>query len=400
MNSDRYYSTKARKMESSKIREISKIIAERDDIISLAGGMPSPDSFPIDVVSELSGRLLKEKGTEALQYGTTTGYKKLREAIAGRLNKNFDTSVDGENILVTSGAQQALYLVGKVFVERNDEVVVEAPTYASILQILQELEADVRDVKLEEDGFSQEEFEDYLETGGKPQLSYFVPTFQNPSGITTSLVKRQKLVDLADEHDFLIVEDDPYHQLRFSGSNVPPIYSIDDHRRTIYVGTLSKLLAPGLRVGWIVARREFIDKLQLAKQPVDLCTNVFSQHLAYRYLKEDIVDRQIEKIKNLYRAKRDHMLDALREFLPEEVNWTSPEGGMFIWLTLPEDIDAEEMFQDALDDGVAYVPGAIFYGNSPKKNTLRLNFTFVEKEEIKEGLKRLGRLVEEKSGGG
>jgi 2-aminoadipate transaminase len=396
MNSDRYYSTKAKNIESSKIREISEIIAERD-IISLAGGMPSPDSFPIEIVSELSGQLLTEKGAAALQYGTTTGYRKLREAVAGRLNDNFDTSVDGENVLITSGAQQALYLVGKVFVERDDEVVVEAPTYASILQILQELEADVRDVELEEDGFSVEEFEGYLENGANPKLSYFVPTFQNPSGITTSLKKRQKLVELADAHDFLIVEDDPYHQLRYSGTNVPPIYSIDGNNRTIYVGTLSKLLAPGLRVGWIVARREFIDKLQLAKQPVDLCTNVFAQHLAYRYLKKDIVDRQIEKIKDLYSAKRDHMLDALRRFLPEEVGWTSPEGGMFIWLTLPEGIDAEEMFQDALDDGVAYVPGSIFYGNSPKKNTLRLNFTFVEEEEITEGVKRLGKLVEEKT---
>ncbi|MEF8798173.1 MAG: PLP-dependent aminotransferase family protein [Candidatus Bipolaricaulota bacterium] len=394
MNSNRYYSTKAQKMESSKIREISKIIAERD-IISLAGGMPSPSSFPIEIVSELSEQLLKEKGAEALQYGTTTGYRKLRESIARRLSENFDMSVDGENILVTSGAQQALYLVGKVFVERDDEVVVEAPTYASMLQILQELGGDVSDIELEKDGFAVDKFKKYLENGGNPKLSYFVPTFQNPSGITTSLRKRQKLVDLAEAHDFLIVEDDPYHQLRYSGGSVPPIYSVDDNNRTIYVGTLSKLLAPGLRVGWIAARQEFIDKLQLAKQPVDLCTNVFSQHLAYRYLKGDIVDRQIEKIKNLYRAKRDHMLDALQEFLPEKVDWTSPKGGMFIWLTLPEDIDAEEMFQDALDEGVAYVPGSIFYANSPKKNTLRLNFTFVDEKEITEGVKRLGRLIEE-----
>ncbi|MBS3740107.1 PLP-dependent aminotransferase family protein [Candidatus Bipolaricaulota bacterium] len=394
MNSNRYYSTKAQKMESSKIREISKIIAERD-IISLAGGMPSPSSFPIEIVSELSEQLLKDKGAEALQYGTTTGYRKLRESIARRLNENFDMSVDGENILVTSGAQQALYLVGKVFVERDDEVVVEAPTYASMLQILQELGGNVSDIELEKDGFAVDKFKKYLENGGNPKLSYFVPTFQNPSGITTSLRKRQKLVDLAEAHDFLIVEDDPYHQLRYSGGSVPPIYSVDDNNRTIYVGTLSKLLAPGLRVGWIAARQEFIDKLQLAKQPVDLCTNVFSQHLAYRYLKGDIVDRQIEKIKNLYRAKRDHMLDALQEFLPEKVDWTSPKGGMFIWLTLPEDIDAEEMFQDALDEGVAYVPGSIFYANSPKKNTLRLNFTFVDEKEITEGVKRLGRLIEE-----
>ncbi|MEF8725649.1 MAG: PLP-dependent aminotransferase family protein [Candidatus Bipolaricaulota bacterium] len=394
MNSNRYYSTKAQKMESSKIREISKIIAERD-IISLAGGMPSPSSFPIEIVSELSEQLLKDKGAEALQYGTTTGYRKLKEVIARRLNENFDMSVDGENILVTSGAQQALYLVGKVFVERDDEVVVEAPTYASMLQILQELGGNVSDIELEKDGFAVDKFKKYLENGGNPKLSYFVPTFQNPSGITTSLRKRQKLVDLAEAHDFLIVEDDPYHQLRYSGGSVPPIYSVDDNNRTIYVGTLSKLLAPGLRVGWIAARQEFIDKLQLAKQPVDLCTNVFSQHLAYRYLKGDIVDRQIEKIKNLYRAKRDHMLDALQEFLPEKVDWTSPKGGMFIWLTLPEDIDAEEMFQDALDEGVAYVPGSIFYANSPKKNTLRLNFTFVDEKEITEGVKRLGRLIEE-----
>ncbi|MBS3825295.1 PLP-dependent aminotransferase family protein [Candidatus Bipolaricaulota bacterium] len=394
MNSNRYYSTKAQKMESSKIREISKIIAERD-IISLAGGMPSPNSFPIEIVSELSEQLLKDKGAEALQYGTTTGYRKLKEVIARRLNENFDMSVNGENILVTSGAQQALYLVGKVFVERDDEVVVEAPTYASMLQILQELGGNVSDIELEKDGFAVDKFKKYLENGGNPKLSYFVPTFQNPSGITTSLRKRQKLVDLAEAHDFLIVEDDPYHQLRYSGGSVPPIYSVDDNNRTIYVGTLSKLLAPGLRVGWIAARQEFIDKLQLAKQPVDLCTNVFSQHLAYRYLKGDIVDRQIEKIKNLYRAKRDHMLDALQEFLPEKVDWTSPKGGMFIWLTLPEDIDAEEMFQDALDEGVAYVPGSIFYANSPKKNTLRLNFTFVDEKEITEGVKRLGRLIEE-----
>lgn len=396
MNSVQYYSSRAQNLESSKIREISKIISERD-IISLAGGMPSPDSFPIQVVSELSSQLLEEQGAEALQYGTTTGYRALRDKIAERLNENFGMSVEGENVLVTSGAQQALYLVGKVFVEGNDEVVVEAPTYASILQILQELEADVRDVKLKEDGFAVKELESYLKNGGNPKLAYFVPTFQNPSGITTSREKRKRLVELADEHNFLIVEDDPYHKLRYSGKDVPPIYSFDDQNRTIYVGTLSKLLAPGLRVGWIVARREFIDKLQLAKQPVDLCTNVFSQHLAYRYLKEGIVDRQIEKIKKLYKTKRDHMLEALRKYLPDEVEWTTPAGGMFIWLSLPERIDAEEMFQEALDNGVAYVPGSIFYGNSPRKNTLRLNFTFVEKKEISEGVERLGALIQSKS---
>ncbi len=393
MSSEQYYSTRATRMVSSKIREISKIISERD-IISLAGGMPSPDSFPIQTVSELSNRILKENGTEALQYGTTTGVKELRCEVATRLNENFGMSVEKENILITSGAQQALYLVGKVFVEPNDEVIVEAPTYASILQIFQELNADVNDINLEEDGFSVKELENYLRNGGNPKLGYFVPTFQNPSGITTSEKKRKKLVDLAHEHDFLVIEDDPYHQLRYTGEDVLPISSIDGEDRTIYVGTLSKLLAPGIRVGWIAAKREFIDKLQLAKQPVDLCTNVFSQYLAYRYLKEDIVDSQIEKIKELYKVKRDHMLEALREFMPDEVEWTTPEGGMFIWLELPEKYDTEEMFQDALDNGIAYVPGSIFYGNQPQKNTLRLNFTFVEKKEIREGIAKLSSLIE------
>lgn len=395
MKFDKYYSKKARNMESSKIREISKIISERTDIISLAGGMPSPNSFPIEVVSELSDDLLEENGAEALQYGTTTGVKKLRNKIAERLNRNFDTSVSGGNVLVTSGAQQALYLIGKVFIQRDDQILVEAPTYASILQILKEIDADVRDINLKEDGYSVEELQSYLESGGNPGLAYFVPTFQNPSGITTSREKREKLIEFATEHDFLIVEDDPYHQLRYSENSVPPIFSLDDQSRTIYVGTISKLLAPGLRVGWIVAREEFIDKLQLAKQPVDLCTNVFSQHLTYRYLEKGIVDRQIGKIIDLYRAKRDQMLESLEEFLPNSVEWTTPEGGMFIWLTLPDIIDTDEMFQGALDKGVAYVPGSIFYGTKPRKNTLRLNFTFVEKEQIEEGVKKLGELIRE-----
>ena len=396
MKHDDYYSEKARNMESSKIREISKIISERTDIISLAGGMPSPSSFPVEEISRLSSELLEENGDEALQYGTTTGVKKLRNKIAERLNRNFDTSVSGSNVLVTSGAQQALYLIGKVFVERDDQVIVEAPTYASILQILQEINADIRDIKLEEDGFSVGGLESYLESGGNPGMAYLVPTFQNPSGITTSRKKRKKLLELAEEYDFLVVEDDPYHQLRYSGERVPPIFSLDDRDRTIYVGTISKLLAPGLRVGWIVAREEFIDRLQLAKQPVDLCTNVFSQYLTYRYLEEGIVERQIDRIIDLYRTRRNQMLQALKEFLPYGIEWTNPEGGMFIWLTLPETIDAGEMFHEALDKGIAYVPGSIFYGTNPRKNTLRLNFTFVGGEQIREGVKRLGGLLEEK----
>jgi len=396
MKHDDYYSEKARNMESSKIREISKITSERTDIISLAGGMPSPSSFPVEEISRLSSELLEENGDKALQYGTTTGVKKLRNKIAERLNRNFDTSVSGSNVLVTSGAQQALYLIGKVFVERDDQVIVEAPTYASILQILQEINADIRDIKLEEDGFSVEGLESYLESGGNPGMAYLVPTFQNPSGITTSRKKRKKLLELAEEYDFLVVEDDPYHQLRYSGERVPPIFSLDDRDRTIYVGTISKLLAPGLRVGWIVAREEFIDRLQLAKQPVDLCTNVFSQYLTYRYLEEGIVERQIDRIIDLYRTRRNQMLQALKEFLPYGIEWTNPEGGMFIWLTLPEAIDAGEMFHEALDKGIAYVPGSIFYGKNPRKNTLRLNFTFVGGEQIREGVKRLGGLLEEK----
>ena len=393
VNYEKYYSDTARNMEASEIREILSVV-KSGDIISMAGGMPNPDSFPVEMIDDLTSKALNEKGPEMLQYGTTMGYEGLREQISKRMKNKYGADIGTNQIMITAGSQQGLFLLARAFVDEGDDVVVGAPTYLAALTAFKNFNPNYVDIPLDSNGMDIDVLEEKLENGLNPKYLYTIPTFQNPTGVTMNKERRKKLLDLSKEHDFLIMEDGPYNELRYEGEDVDPIISMDDSGRTIFLGTFSKVFAPGFRIGWIAGDEDFIRKMEIIKQSLDLCTNVVSQHIAYEYMKTGKIDQQIEKIKELYKPKQKVLIDSLEEYMPGGVEWTIPKGGMFSWVTLPEGLDTEAMFDEAIDNNVAYVPGHAFYANNPKKNTMRLNYTYVEDKKIEEGVKRLAETIE------
>ncbi|AFK21876.1 PLP-dependent aminotransferase family protein [Pyrococcus sp. ST04] len=398
LNFEAYFSEKALKMKASEIRELLKLV-ETSDVISLAGGLPNPKTFPVDIIDEILDEVMREHADKALQYGTTKGFTPLRLAIAEWLRKRYNIPTSKVDILVTSGSQQALDLIGRVFLNPGDIVVVEAPTYLAALQAFGFYEPTYIQIPLDEEGMKTEVLEEKLRKlkseGKKVKLVYTVPTFQNPAGVTMSEERRKHLLELASEYDFIIVEDDPYGELRYSGKPVTKIKALDTEGRVLYLGTFSKILAPGFRLGWIAGEPHFIRKLEIAKQSVDLCTNAFGQVVAWRYLEGGYLEKHIPKIIEFYRPRRDAMLEALEEYMPDGITWTKPDGGMFVWVTLPEKIDTKVMLEKAISKGVAYVPGEAFYAHRDVKNTMRLNFTYVDEEQIREGVKRLAETIKE-----
>ena len=372
MEYEKYFSDTANELEASEIREILSVV-KSGDIISMAGGMPNPKSFPVDMIDELTSKALNEKGTEMLQYGTTMGYEGLREQISERMKNKYNVDLGTEQIMITAGSQQGLFLLGRAFVNEGEDVAVGAPTYLAALTAFKNFKPNYVNIPLDENGMDVDALEKKLENGMDPKFVYVIPTFQNPTGVTMNEERREKLVNLAEEHDFLIMEDGPYNELRYEGDDVDPIISYDNAGRTIFLGTFSKIFAPGFRLGWVAGDEGFIRKMEIIKQSLDLCTNVVSQYIAYEYMKTGKIDEQIEKIKDLYKPKQKVLIDSLEEYMPSGIEWTVPKGGMFSWVTLPEEFDTEEMFDEAIDNDVAYVPGHAFYANNPKKNTMRLN---------------------------
>jgi len=397
------YAHRIQKMGSSIIRELLKL-TEQPDIISFAGGLPAPEVFPVKKFQEACNQVLMEHGAQALQYSVTEGYKPLREMIA-RHTARFSVQVTAENIMITSGSQQALDFIGRLFINRGDYIVVESPTYLGALQAWNAYGAQYISVPTDEDGMLVDRLEEALRIG--PKFIYVLPNFQNPSGSTLSLERRKRLIVLADQYGVPIVEDDPYGQLRYDGENIPSVAALDGRYRNdaadnneysgnvIYLSTFSKLLAPGLRLAWVIAPPQVIRKLVMAKQAADLHTSSFSQHVAYEVAKGGFLDEHVKIIRATYKERRDVMLEIMDEVFPPEMRWTRPQGGMFLWGILPEHIDAAEVLKTAVQRKVAFVPGMAFHANGGGANTMRINFSFSNPEHIREGIARLGITLKE-----
>jgi len=395
------YAHRMKKMGSSVIRELLKF-TEQPDIISFAGGLPAPEVFPVAEFQAACNKVLTEQGALALQYSATEGYKPLREMIA-RHTVRYSVPITADNILITSGSQQALDFLGRLFINRGDYIVVESPTYLGALQAWNAYGAQYISVPSDEHGMIVDKLEEALRIG--PKFIYILPNFQNPSGSTLSLERRKRLILLADQYGVPIVEDDPYGQLRYEGEHLPSVVYLDDHFRNegnveysgnvIYLSTFSKLLAPGLRLAWVVAPPEVIRKLVMTKQAADLNTSAFTQHMAYEVAKGGFLDEHVKVIRTIYKERRDVMLETMDEMFPSEVHWTRPHGGMFLWGVLPEGVDAAEVLKVAIDRKVAFVPGAAFHPNGGGANTMRLNFSFSSPDVIREGITRLGTTLKE-----
>lgn len=391
------YSKNAREMKASEIRELLKL-TERKEVISFAGGLPNPEAFPVDKVREICNYLLDEKGANILQYGTTEGVTELRKAIAERMNGK-GMNIDYHNVLITSGSQQALDLIAKTLLDPDDTVLVGAPTYLGGTNAFKSYGAIMESVPEDEHGMNPDSLEEKIRQlqmhGRNPKLLYLIPAFQNPSGVTMPMDRRIRMLEIAKKYDLIIIEDAPYSELRYAGTAIKPIKTLDTDGRIIYLGTFSKVLAPGFRIAWCIAEKDLLNKLIIGKQTTDLCTNTFGQFIAAEYLTRGYIDEHLEKIKTLYKGKMFHMLAAMDKHFPAEAKWTRPEGGMFIWVTLPEYIDTKEMFVRALEHNVAYVHGASFFCNKNGRNTMRLNFTYATDEQIDEGIKRLGQTIKD-----
>jgi 2-aminoadipate transaminase len=395
------YAQRTQRMTSSIIRELLKF-TEKPEIISFAGGLPAPDVFPVEAFAAAATRVLRDFSAQALQYGTTEGYQPLREFLA-RFSSRSGVEVTPENILVTTGSQQALDLLGKVFINPGDRILVEAPTYLGALQAWNAYGAEYVSVPMDEDGMVTDALEEALRTG--PKFIYVLPNFQNPTGVTLSMARRQQLIQLADRYGVPIVEDDPYGQLRYEGEALPSIVTLDSRYRNqcnncyqgnvIYLSTFSKTLAPGLRLAWVVAPVQVISKLVQAKQGADLHTSTFVQMLAYEVARGGFLDQHVQLIREVYGKRRLLMLDAMQAEFPPQVTWTRPKGGLFLWGMMPEGMDAKEVLKAAVDRKVAFVPGEAFYPYGEGRNTMRLNFSNASEENIRIGIARLGKVLHE-----
>ncbi len=395
------YAHRMKRMGSSIIRELLKL-TQQPEIISFAGGLPAPEVFPVKEFQAACNTVLEKHGAQALQYSTTEGYKPLREMIAER-SVRYGINIGLDNILITSGSQQALDLVGRVFLNRGDRIVVENPTYLGAIQAWNAYGAEYITVPVDEHGMLTSELEKALRTG--PKFIYVLPNFQNPSGATLSLERRKELVELADHYGVPIIEDDPYGQLRFEGDHISPVSVLDSEFRggngnaysgnVIYMSTFSKLLAPGIRLAWVVAPKNVIRKLVAAKQAEDLHTSTLNQMVAYEVSRDGFLDEHIEVIRKTYHERRDVMLEAMEELFPPEVSWTHPEGGMFLFVVLPEGMDAAKVLELAIEKKVAFVPGFAFHPTGGGENTMRINFSYSSPEIIREGIARLGMVLKE-----
>lgn len=396
---DHRYAQRTQRMSSSAIRELLKL-TDQPDIISFAGGLPAPDVFPVDDFRAACDRVLREVGPQSLQYSTTEGYLPLREMIA-RHTARYGIHITPENILITSGSQQALDLIGKVFINPGDRILVEEPTYLGALQAWNAYGAEYVSVPVDEYGMITDALENALRTG--PKFIYVLPNFQNPTGVTLALERRKRLIEIADRYGIPIIEDDPYGQLRYEGQHLPSVVALDNQFRengqlpyrgnVIYLSTFSKTLAPGLRLAWAIAPQEVIRKLVQAKQGADLHTSTFTQMVAYEVSHGGFLDRHIWMIRRIYGERRNLMLDAMTEFFPQQVKWTRPEGGLFLWATLPDGLNSAQVLKAAIEQKVAFVPGAPFYACGGGETTMRLNFSNASPEKILSGIERLGGVI-------
>lgn len=391
------FSSMATRLRRSEIRELLKL-TRNPETISFAGGLPDPAIFPYAAVEAASLKAIRESGRHALQYSPTEGDPFLKEQLV-KFTKRQGEDVTAENMLVVASSQQAIDLLGKIFIDPGDPIIVERPTYVGTIQAFRAFDADFQGVELDTDGIIPEKLEQtvirLIDAGRKPKFVYLIPDFQNPSGITLTLERRKEVLALANRYDLTIIEDSPYRELRFEGDLLPSLYSLDREGRVIQMKTFSKIFCPGFRLGWINAPAEVIDKLVMAKQGTDLCTASYVSIIAGYLIQDGYLEKQIEISKKLYRRKAEVMIESMEKYLPkiDGLWWSKPEGGMFLWLHLPKWLDSNDMIQDAIDVKVAFVIGSCFFYDGSGRNTMRLNYSYPTEEQIVEGVRRLANVI-------
>ncbi|MGQ9847352.1 MAG: aminotransferase-like domain-containing protein, partial [Bacteroidales bacterium] len=393
---DRYSNT-IKNSKRSVIRELLKL-TQRKDLISFAGGLPSPESFPVEELKDIVLEVLKNDGPMALQYGETEGDIRLREALIERYKKE-GVQMELGNLIITTASQQGLDLLAKIFINPGDKVICGLPSYLGGISAFRSYGAQLIGVPLDQHGLRSDLLEKTLaEMKAKnevPKFIYIIPDFQNPTGITMPEWRRKEILEIAYKYDVLIAEDSPYREIRFEGKSQPMFYQLDNKGYIITLGTFSKTFAPGFRIGWVIANEEIIDKFVVAKQATDLCTSAFVQKIAAKYIEKGLFDKNIVPTVSMYKEKRDAMLSSLEKYMPQGVSWTKPEGGLFLFVTLPEWMDSEKLFMRAIEKNVAFVMGNAFYCDGSGRNTMRLNFSFMSVEDNIEGIRRLAEAIKE-----
>lgn len=384
------FASRMSRMSVSALREILKV-TEQPEIISFAGGMPAPEMFPVAELARAHAAVFSEEGAAAMQYSRTEGWTPLRDWIANRLSKRGIES-EAERVLITSGSQQGIDLVGKAFLDAGDSVVVENPCYLAALQAFSGFEANFIPVDSDDEGMRVEQVESAL-TRSRPKLIYIVSDFHNPKGTSLSLSRRKQLIDLSSRFGVPIVEDDPYGELRYFGQRMPPLAAMDKDKLVIYLSTFSKTLSPGMRLGWVAAPREIIQALVIAKQATDLHTNTIEQRAAARLLADFDYDAHVAELCSVYGERCKAMIEAIENCFPEQCRWTRPQGGLFLWVELPAIIRSEDLFEDVLGSGVAFVPGTPFFADKPRHNYVRLNFSNRPPEVIKKGIEIIASVL-------
>jgi 2-aminoadipate transaminase len=392
---NKIFSVNAQEMKRSAIRELLKL-TQNPDIISFAGGLPAPDTFPIEDLKKIVTEVLDDNPSSALQYSATEGITELRQLIADAY-KAEGANIDINNVVITTASQQGLDLLGKIFINRGDKVLVGLPSYLGGLGAFNAYGADMLGIEFDDHGMRSDKLEEQLAelkaAGEKPKFIYIIPDFQNPAGITMPDYRRLEIIEIAKKYDVLIVEDSPYRELRFEGEPQTRMCALDQTGHVITLGTFSKIFVPGFRIGWLVADAAVADKFVVAKQSTDLCTSAFVQNVAAKYVSGGYFEKNLKTTIDSYREKRDVMLKGFEEHMPEGVTWTKPEGGLFLFVTLPEYMDSEKLFKIAVKNNVAFVLGSVFHCNGKGKNTMRINFSYVSIEKNIEGVKRLADVI-------
>ncbi|MGI6221652.1 MAG: PLP-dependent aminotransferase family protein [Coriobacteriales bacterium] len=388
------YAERMHSIRRSAVRDLFAA-ASRSDVISLSGGMPEISVLPLDAVAQAVKSAIDEEGVKALQYGSSIGRVETREVVCG-LMEDLDIHVVPDDIIITSGAQQALDLIGKTFIDPGDPIILEAPTYVGTLQAFSQYQPDIHGIELDSEGMRIDLLEAELEKLGdrKPKFIYTIPNFHNPAGVTMSLERRKRLLEVAHKHGILVIEDDPYGRLRYSGEPIASLRSMDGN--VVYLGTVSKMFAPGVRTGWIIAPKPILAKINLTKQAADLCGSTLDQVVVEHYFNDTPWRETLEALRKQYAERRDAMLAALEEFFPPEAEWTHPDGGFFLWVTLPRFVDTDQMLSLALEQGVTYVPGKGCDAAGGCTSSMRLAFCYETPENIHEAIRRLALVIEER----
>lgn len=397
---DKFYASRVQTLRPSAIRDLMSV-SSRPDIISLAGGFPHTRDFPFDKLKEIINHVIKNSGPASLQYGPTEGFEELKRHIKNIMAEE-NTKAKIENILITTGATQALDLVTKTFVDPGDALILEAPSYSGAITTFVSYQAEIVQIPIDDDGLItdklQTRIEEIRESGKSIKFLYTIPNFHNPAGVTMSSKRRTDLIRIANEQDLMIIEDNPYGLLRFEGKKLPTLKSMDTQNRVLYLGTLSKILSAGMRLGWVVAPTAILAKLIFGKQATDLCSNSFTQYIALEYFKHGIWKEYVSSVIKIYRERCATMQEALKEFFPEESTWTKPKGGFFLWATVPPYLDTTEMLAESIrEEKVAFIPGQGFFAEKGGVNAMRLAFSYCDSEQIYEGIKRIGKVIKRQS---